>query len=132
LHRRIKKFSEFSFMMCCMRLLRLERNLLRLRRTAVRRLFVCLHFMNVGQLQLSSGNSAPNSGEKNHQTTKTWSVFLLNKKKYIYFYLKCIVYGKLLKPRQSFRITMYFIVLDSKTSRYMTMCFMFCSPCILV
>jgi len=37
-------------------LLRLERSLLRWRRTAVRRRFVCLHFMNVGQLQLSSGN----------------------------------------------------------------------------
>jgi len=48
--------------------LRLERSLLRWRRTAVRRRFVCLHFMNVGQLQLSSGNSAPNSGN-NHQLT---------------------------------------------------------------
>ena len=38
--------------------------------------------------------------------TKTWSVVLLNKK-YIYCYLKCIVYDKLLKPRQSFRITLY-------------------------
>jgi len=40
--------------------------------------------------------------------TKTWSVVLLNKKKkYIYSYLKCIVYDKLLKPRQSFRIILY-------------------------
>jgi len=40
--------------------------------------------------------------------TKTWSVVLLNKKKkYVYSYLKCIVYDKLLKPRQSFRITPY-------------------------
>jgi len=31
--------------------------------------------------------------------TKTWNVVLLNKKKYIYSYLKCIVYDKLLKPR---------------------------------
>ena len=38
--------------------------------------------------------------------TKTWSVVLLNKK-YIYCYLKCIMYDKLLKPRQSFRITLY-------------------------
>jgi len=30
--------------------------------------------------------------------TKTWSVVLLNKIKYIYSYLKCIVYDKLLKP----------------------------------
>jgi len=37
---------------------------------------------------------------------KTWSVVLLNKK-YLYSYLKCIVYDKLLKPRQSFRITLY-------------------------
>ena len=41
--------------------------------------------------------------------TKTWSVVLL--KRYIrgsvYSYLKCIVYDKLLKPRQSFRITLY-------------------------
>jgi len=33
-------------------------------------------------------------------------VFLLNKKN-IYCYLKCIVYDKLLKPQQSFRITLY-------------------------
>ena len=33
--------------------------------------------------------------------TKTWSVVLLNKKN-IYSYLKCILYDKLLKPRQSF------------------------------
>jgi len=39
--------------------------------------------------------------------TKTWSVVLLIKK-YIYSYLKCIVYEKLLKPRQSFRLTLYF------------------------
>ena len=32
----------------------------------MRRRFVCLHFMNVGQLQLSSGNSAPNSGNNHH------------------------------------------------------------------
>ena len=29
---------------------------------------MCLHFMNVGQLQLSSGNSAPNSGKNRHLT----------------------------------------------------------------
>jgi hypothetical protein len=29
---------------------------------------MCLHFMNVGQLQLSNGNSAPNSGN-NHRLT---------------------------------------------------------------
>jgi hypothetical protein len=29
---------------------------------------VCLHFTNVGQLQLSSGNSAPNSGNNRHLT----------------------------------------------------------------
>ena len=29
---------------------------------------MCLHFMNVGQLQLSSGNSAPNSGNNHHLT----------------------------------------------------------------
>jgi len=32
---------------------------------------------------------------------------LLNKKKYIYSYPRCIVYDRLLKPRQSFRITLY-------------------------
>ena len=31
----------------------------------------------------------------------------INHKKYIYSYLKCIVYDRLLKPRQSFRITLY-------------------------
>ena len=34
----------------------------------MRRHFVCLHFMNVGQLQLSSGNSAPNSVKNRHLT----------------------------------------------------------------
>ena len=34
----------------------------------MRRRFVCLYFMNVGQLQLSNGNSAPNSGKKHHPT----------------------------------------------------------------
>jgi len=29
-------------------------------------------------------------------------------KKYTYSYLKCIVYDKLLKPQQSFLITLYF------------------------
>jgi hypothetical protein len=48
--------------------LRLERSLLRWRRTAVRRRFVCLDFMHVGYLQLSSGNSAPNSGNNHHLT----------------------------------------------------------------
>jgi len=38
--------------------------------------------------------------------TETGSVVLLNKKN-IYCYLKCIVYNKLLNPRQSFRITLY-------------------------
>jgi len=41
--------------------------------------------------------------------TKTWSVVLLNKK-YIYCYLKCIVYDTLLKPGQSFWITLYFSI----------------------
>jgi hypothetical protein len=31
-------------------------------------LFVCLYFMNVGQLQLSSGNSSPISGNNHHLT----------------------------------------------------------------
>ena len=35
---------------------------------AVRRRFVCLHFVNVGHLQLSSGNSAPNSVKNSHLT----------------------------------------------------------------
>ena len=47
------------------------------------------------------------SGLPVRYVTKTWSVVLLNKK-YIYSYLKCIVYDKWLKPRQSFWITLYF------------------------
>jgi len=43
-------------------------------------------------------------GKRN--VTKTWSVVLLKKNIYCYL-LKCIVYDKLLKPRQSFRITLY-------------------------
>jgi hypothetical protein len=38
---------------------------------------------------------------------KTCSSVIKKKKKYIYFYLKCIVYDKLLKHRQSFPITLY-------------------------
>ena len=34
----------------------------------MRRRFVRLHFMNVCQLQLSNGNSAPNSGKNRHLT----------------------------------------------------------------
>ena len=45
--------------------------------------------------------------------TTNWRVVLLNKKKYIYSCLKCIVYDKLLKPRQSFRITLYLTVLGT-------------------
>jgi hypothetical protein len=36
----------------------------RWRRTAMSMRFVCLHFMNVGQLQLSTGKSAPISETK--------------------------------------------------------------------
>ena len=45
--------------------------------------------------------------------TKTWSVILLNKKS-IFSYLKCIVYDKLLKPRQSFWITLYIYIYKYK------------------
>jgi hypothetical protein len=41
---------------------------------------------------------------------------MLNKK-YIYCCLKFIVYGKLLKPRQSFRITLYIYSLRYNGSR---------------
>ena len=50
------------------------------------------------------------SGLTVRYVTKTWSVVLLNKK-YIYSYLKCIVYDKSLKPRQSFWITLYLLIL---------------------
>jgi len=40
-----------------------------------------------------------------HNMLKTWSVIL--NKIYVYSYLKCIVYDKLLKPRRTFRITLY-------------------------
>jgi hypothetical protein len=40
--------------------------------------------------------------------TKTWECCSIKqKKKYLYCYLKCIVYDMLLKPRESFRITLY-------------------------
>ena len=64
--------------------IRLKRSLLRWRRTAVIWLFVCLYFMNIGQLQLSSDKhkgciyKAPV-----RYVTKTWSVVLLNKKVHI-------------------------------------------------
>jgi len=45
---------------------------------------------------------------------KLWSVVLLNKK-YTYSYLKCIVYDKLLKPRQSFWITLYMCIYIQKS-----------------
>jgi hypothetical protein len=47
---------------------RLERSSLRWWQTAVGRRFVCAHFMDVGLLQFSSGNSAPNSGKNHHIT----------------------------------------------------------------
>jgi len=61
--------------------------------------------------------------EPKRYATKTWSVFLLNKIKYIYCYLKCIIYDKLLKPRQSFRINLYFLfnrTILQETIRYVT------------
>ena len=63
--------------------LRLECSLLRWRRTAGRRRSVCLHFMNVGQLQLSSGNHKGCTYRAPvRYVTKTWSVVLLNKIKH--------------------------------------------------
>ena len=41
-----------------------------------------------------------------------------NKKKIIYSYLKCIVYDKLLKPWQSFWITLYYTCLNRSTDYY--------------
>ena len=43
-------------------------------------------------------------------TQYTWDRSIC--KKYIYSYLKCIVYDKLLKPWQSFRITLYMWLLE--------------------
>ena len=42
-------------------------------------------------------------------------------KKYIYCYFKCIVYDKLLKLRQSFRITLYYFVRKYKAVPLYTM-----------
>ena len=51
--------------------------------------------------------SVPGYLREEEEHKPEWSVVLLNKKKYICSYLKCIVCDKLLKPRQSFRITLY-------------------------
>ena len=41
----------------------------------------------------------------------------------MYVYLKCIVYDKLLKPRQSLRITLYYInVIQYKRPAYIRTC----------
>ena len=46
---------------------------------------------------------------------------ILNLKKYIYSYLKCIVYDKLLKPRQSFRIIL--CIVPNKVHKLMVVAF---------
>jgi len=48
-------------------------------------------------------------------------------KKYIYSYLKCIVYDMLLKPRQSFRITLYFCIRDARSRKHQINHTDFCS-----
>ena len=88
--------SSFAFF-------RLERSLLRWRRTAVRRRFMCLHFTIVLMFVESQWVHIQRTYKVSN---KTWSVVLLNKKD-IYSYLKCFMYDKLLKPRKSFRITLY-------------------------
>ena len=50
---------------------------------------------------------------------QTGSVVLLNKK-YIYCYLKCIVYDKLLKHRQSLRITLYIVQVYTDSFKFQT------------
>ena len=45
--------------------------------------------------------------EEDEHEPDPWRNPTERKKKYIYSYLKCIMYDKLLKPRQSFRITLY-------------------------
>jgi len=65
---------------------------------------MCLHFIIV--LIFVESQRVTYRAPVNY-VTKTWSVVLLNlKKKHLYSYLECIVYDKL-KPRQSFRITLY-------------------------
>ena len=48
-------------------------------------------------------------GAPESYVTKTWECCSIKSKKYIHCYLKFIVYDKLLKLRQSFRITLYFV-----------------------
>jgi len=50
--------------------------------------------------------------------TKTWECCSIKWKKYIYCYLKCIVCDKLLKPRQSFLITLYYKPYTTCTQSY--------------
>lgn len=65
------EYSTFSFMICSvycatgMHFSTWKYNLIKWGRMAMRRCYVCLHFTNICQLQVSSGNAAPNM-RKNH------------------------------------------------------------------
>jgi hypothetical protein len=109
LHLWIKKFSKFSFMMCgvqylCISPLKTEgmnqnrhwnHHRWHATNSLERTRFLCWCLLNHKECTYR----APV-----RYVTKTWSVVLLNKK-YIYSYLKCIVYDKL--SRRSFVITLY-------------------------
>jgi len=55
--------------------------------------------------------------EEEEHKPDPWRNPIERNKKYIYSYLKFIVYDKLLKPRQSFRITLYFRTFKNLNTR---------------
>jgi hypothetical protein len=90
--------------------LRLERSLLRWRRTAIETITADMLQTVWNELDYRV-NFVESQRVCTYRATvrcvtKTWSAVLLNKKKYIH-YLKCIVCDKLLKPRQPFLINVY-------------------------
>ena len=91
-------YSSYAF-------LRLERSLLRWRRTAMRRRLGCLHFSIVLMFVESQRVPIENTCKVCNKNLERCSI---KRKNYIYSYVNCIVYDKLLKPRQSFRIILYF------------------------
>ena len=96
--------------------LRLERCLLRWRRTAIKTITVDMLQTVWNEVDYRVDVCKSHKGyiyrAPVRYVTKTWSFALLNKKN-IYSYLRCIVYDKLLKPRQLFLITLYYIKVNN-------------------
>ena len=122
LHQWIKKFSKFSFMMCdvhqlCIFLLGAQFTKMAVNRSE-KAFYVERTRLSCLCLQNHKGCTyrAPV-----RYVTKTWRVVLLNEKIHILL-TQVYLYDKLLKPRQSFLITLYFPVYQTTRHRISTYC----------